>query len=153
MGSVSSLYLLLSLSLFLFFFLVRCDQQPVGGGLWRKRLSSPQLAILGCGSLTFWLTDGDKPTGAPRSLHQALYICQAHKQCAQCNAPHASWGLVCDQAWWKQGAETGGLWPSTITLLIGCALEDKQGKNALIRTVWSERRNKGFLLRGEGKKW
>lgn len=33
----------------------------------------------------------------------------------------------------------GGPWPSTINLLIWCALEDKQGRNALIWMVCSEK--------------
>lgn len=129
---------------------VKCDQQPVLGGLWGKRLSPPRLTVQGCGSLTFWLTDGDKPTGAPRSAHQAFCICWAHR--ALTAASHTPAGdLASTEPGPDQYREGEAQDFTTINPSI-CAL-DKQGKTTLIWMVHCEKRDNGRGPGGEVRKW
>ena len=122
-----------------FFFVFACLLlQAVTSGLsWEacggKRLSSPQLAGRGCGSLPCWLTDGGRPTGAPDQRSTLFTSASCTSGVLTATPPTPAGASAATKPGPGKVRRAGGPWPSTVGLRIRCASEGKPA-----RMLWSE---------------
>lgn len=119
--------------------------RSVGEGIKFSSAGCPRVWLFNILANRWWQTNRCTQITAPSFLHLL------GAQCAHWDFPHASWGLGSTKHGPDKVEGDGGPWPSTVSLLI-CALEDKQGKYALIWMGYGEKRNKGCRPWGEGRK-